>query len=188
MSNDIPSLASFSGADTTIIAGYRILGKFVEIGNIQTLTYSVHRDTDHARSLGFDTPRGFVKGQTVIAGTVIFTVLNQHVLTEVFNLIPEMENKYYRIDQLPPMDILVFQQNDYGNYDEIGIYGVEFVNEGQVMSVHDIITENTTNYFARNVAYINKGSGTSIGTSDAMTKAILQKGNVYIENMQKRFL
>ena len=161
----VDSYASFSGADTTIVAGYDVLGDFIEIGNIQTLSYSIHAATDHVRALGFDTAKGFTKGQKIVAGTVVFTVLNKHVLSEVFELLAKNydKNKQYgkigkyghRIDQLPPMTIKVFQWNDYGHNDEIHLYGVEFVNEGQVMSIHDIITENTVNYFARDIRYIN---------------------------------
>ena len=54
-----------------------------------------------------------------------------------------------RIDQLPPLDFMLVFNNEYGAMSRMVIYGVEFMNEGQVMSVQDLMTENSVNYMAR---------------------------------------
>jgi len=159
LTNTLPNKMSFSGADITITAvipnkylkakdsGDKtiVVDKVMEIDNIQTFSYSIHRDTDHSRSIGSDTPNGMVKGQAVIAGTAIFTVITTHILQSIFDSV-----KYdpVRIDQLPPIDLFLDFQNEAGDAARIGIFGVEWVNEGQVMSIHDLITENSVNYFA----------------------------------------
>jgi hypothetical protein len=53
------------------------------------------------------------------------------------------------LDQLPPVDIIVSFANEYGSVSRMTLYGVEFVNEGQIMSIEDILTENTVSYVAR---------------------------------------
>ena len=60
--------------------------------------------------------------------------------------------KYFRIDELPPLDIFVDFQNEYGDASRIAIYGVEFINEGQVMSVQDLVTENSVTFVARDIS------------------------------------
>ena len=162
----LPSGMSFSGADINITAVIPTkwladgANKIIEINNIQTFSYSIHRDTDHARAIGRDTASGMVKGQAVVAGTAIFTVVKTHILDNVFKAIRSKENGInpIRIDQLPPLDIFLDFTNEVGDAARIGIFGVEFVNEGQVMSIHDLITENSVNYFATAILPMRQGS------------------------------
>lgn len=155
---------SFSGADTSIFGKFDYSGNTRQIINIQTLSYSIHTDTDHVRALGHKLAKDFSDGQMVLAGTIVFTMLGTEVLN---NFIQEyrasisgalgipVNNLYIRADQLPPMEILIVQTNDYGKVIKKKIGGVKFVNEGQIYSVHDLITENTVNYFAKSIKTIN---------------------------------
>jgi virion structural protein len=44
--------------------------------------------------------------------------------------------------------------NEYGDKSHLALYGVTFVNEGQVMSINDIYTENTFQFYAKDVDYL----------------------------------
>ena len=160
--------------------------KEIILENIQTFSYSIHRDTDHARGIGSDTANGMVKGQTVIAGTAIFTVIKEHILQEVF------ENIKYpavRIDQLPPLDLFLDFTNEAGDAARLGIFGVEFVNEGQVMSIHDLITENSVNYFATAIYPMRKGSITpNRGNPSEPNSQSYEDANAAFEAMKGYFL
>jgi hypothetical protein len=51
--------------------------------------------------------------------------------------------------------------NEYGAVSRLVLYGVELVNEGQTMSIDDLITENVVNFVARHIEpmYDMRGDG-----------------------------
>jgi hypothetical protein len=123
------------------------------LAEAQTLSISTHRDKVAVRSFGTVYPRGFTRGVREIAGSIIFTVFDEHVL---YRLLEAHASDFDAIqfttalmDQLPPVDIVISFANEYGSVSRMGIYGVEFVNEGQTMSIEDILTENVVNFVAR---------------------------------------
>lgn len=123
------------------------------LAEVQTLSISTHRVKEPVRACGKVYPVGFCRGQREIAGSIIFTVFNEHVLYELLEAHPsDFDSMNYSsslLDQMPPMDITIAFANEYGHTSRMAIYGVEFINEGQTMSIEDIITENVVNYVAR---------------------------------------
>ncbi len=123
------------------------------LAEVQTISISTHRDKQAVRACGKVYPVGFTRGQREIAGSLIFTVFNEHVLYELLEAHPsDFDATAYTsclLDQLPPLDITIAFANEYGHTSRMGVYGVEFVNEGQTMSIEDILTENVVNYVAR---------------------------------------
>ena len=68
---------SYSGADITV--GITMpSGEVLPMGDVQTLSYSIHRENTPVRFLGHAGPVGFVKGSRTIAGSIIFTVFNEY--------------------------------------------------------------------------------------------------------------
>jgi hypothetical protein len=51
-------------------------GDILELAELQTISYSMHRENSPIRTLGHVNPRGFVKGSRTIAGSMIFTQFN----------------------------------------------------------------------------------------------------------------
>jgi hypothetical protein len=151
------------------------------LAEVQTISISTHRDKRAIRSLGKVYPVGFSRGQREIAGSMIFTVFNEHVLYQLLDAHPsDFDATAYTsslLDQLPPMDITIAFANEYGQLSRMGIYGVEFVNEGQTMSIEDIMTENVCNYVARDfdpmrsVAQRNIDEGSRLMSEWVGTKA-----------------
>jgi len=132
------------------------------IGELQTMSYSVYREKSPVRTLGSVYPRAYVRGPRTIGGSMIFTVFNQHVLHEIL----EMNLKFYNTgtsdhdkytystnlpDQLPPLDMSLVFANEYGSISHMGLYGVEFMQEGTTFSIEDIFTENVVQYVARDI-------------------------------------
>lgn len=165
---------SFSGAD--IVASIRPLGgKPVVFGEIQTISYSIYRPMMPVHALGRINPRGVVRGPRTIAGTLIFTVFDRHVLKNImdkyrtepdsfrtsFGLteddIIDLRN-YAKTDEMPPFDINISFMNEYGNSATLNIYGVHIMSEGQTMSVEDMITENTMQYIAMDIDLMDYNS------------------------------
>lgn len=157
---------SFSGTDivATIvlppIGDSQNSGSYLEIGDLQTVSYSVHRENSPIRTLGHSNVRGFVKGGRTIAGSLIFTVFNEYFWYKIdeFKSYLSRSNGFFAplADMLPPFDIVFTFFNEYGSSSKMKIYGVTIVDEGQVMSIDDILTEQTYNFMARGVQPITK--------------------------------
>lgn len=135
-----------------------------ELGNLQTVTYSIHREKFPVRTLGRVYPKSYVRGSRTIAGSMIFTVIDQHVLWELLNANTHFYNTGVRgtesaypefttslVDQLPPFDVTLLFANEVGDISYMVLYGVEIVNEGQTMSIQDLLTENVVQYVARDI-------------------------------------
>jgi len=129
------------------------VGDFIELGEIQTISYSIHRENSPIRTLGHVNPRGFVKGSRTIAGSLIFTVFNEYAFYRIKSFKKTLAEKNYAplADMLPPFDIVLTFFNEYGLAAKMKIYGVTIVDEGQTMSVDDLITEQTYTYMARGI-------------------------------------
>lgn len=153
---------SFSGADivaTIDIPGFRPL----VIGELQTVSYSIHREVIPVRTIGRANPVGFVSGQRTIAGSLIFTVFDKNLVHKFKRWLQEqgvdVDNQekdgnyitYSLMDEMPPFNINITFQNEYGQKSAIIIENVVIVDEGQVMSIEDMITENTMSYVATDI-------------------------------------
>jgi hypothetical protein len=171
---------SYSGADA-VATITPVGGKPIVIGEIQTLSYSVYRPTTPVYTLGRINPKGVVRGQRTIAGSIIFTVFDRHVLKKVidsYNFKSPYDNgdgtfsqpyddsyniykfdnneldemkRNMKTDEMPPFDINITFMNEYGNSSTLNLYGVHILTEGQTMSIEDMITENTMQYVAMDI-------------------------------------
>jgi len=153
---------SFSGADITAtiiipkIGENGLLsdqGDILELAELQTISYSMHRENSPVRTLGHVNPRGFVKGARTIAGSMIFTVFNEYAFYRIENyrkILADSKGYYAPLaDMLPPFDVVFSLLNEYGMAAKMKIFGVTIVDEGSTMSIDDLITEQTYTYMAR---------------------------------------
>jgi len=158
------SQISFSGADAVATIVLPVIGsdgsvtgpgEVIELGEIQTLSYSMHRENSPVRTLGHVNPRGFIKGGRTIAGSLIFTVFNEYVFYRIsqYKDLLARRNGFFAplADMLPPFDIVVSFFNEYGNMSKMKIFGVTIVDEGQTLSIDDLIIEQTYTYMARGI-------------------------------------
>lgn len=172
---------SFSGAD---IVATMILppmgdspssGTYLEIGDLQTVSYSIHRENTPVRTLGHANVRGFVKGSRTIAGSLIFTLFNEYFwykIEEYKNYVSRSNGFFAPLaDMLPPFDIVFTFFNEYGSFSKMKIFGVTIVDEGQTMSIDDILTEQTYTFMARGIQpitkMINEKEATKLGGIEA---------------------
>lgn len=128
-------------------------GDFIELAELQTISYSIHRENSPVRTVGHVNPRGFVKGSRTIAGSMIFTVFNEYAFYRIkdFKRALLINNYAPLADMLPPFDVVLTFFNEYGLAAKMKIYGITIVDEGQTMSVDDLITEQTYTYMARGI-------------------------------------
>jgi len=155
------SITTFTGAD--IIAVAYIHDQLKVLGELQTISYSIHREKSAVMLLGRVNPPCFTRGPRSMAGSLIFTVFDREVLEELINTYPDdtVDNNFSTIllDQIPPFDITISFMNEDGYLSSMVIYGVEIVDDGQVMSINDMIIENVKSYKARGIDLMYKKSG-----------------------------
>ena len=131
------------------------------LAEMQTVSVSTYREKYPVRSLGAVYPKNFTRGPRTIAGSMVFSVFDKNVLFELLEADATEFDAYNSftsalIDQLPPFDITIAFANELGQTSRMTIYGVEFVSEGQTMSIHDIFIENQVQYLARDVDPMTK--------------------------------
>lgn len=145
---------SFSGADMHVDIVFPN-SRPTRIGTASTITYSTFREKRHVRTLGRISPKGFTVGPRTLAGTIIFTVINQHFINDLKETIPLFQ-KYdkLKIDELPPFDLVITFGNEYGQSAVMVIYGCTIVEESKTLSIEDIFTENIVTYQARDIDYM----------------------------------
>lgn len=161
----VKTFHSFSGCDIRAMAFNSRVGRFEELANIQTLSYSVHREKHPVRALGSTHVRQYTRGPRTIAGSVVFTVFNTSVLGGLLGLEErEIEAGLWRpvtVDQIPPFHIVLLFASEYNVISSMVLYNVEIIDEGQVMSIEDLITENTCTYVASHFAPLRPVTSTT---------------------------
>lgn len=143
----------------------------LRLDSLQTLSVQIHVDKQPVRALGHSYPKGYCRGAKLVAGSMIFTVIREHPLIKVIDMfnagrefmsvLPQFkdgDNTGYdmfptsaTIDHLPPMHVTVLGVNEAGNAVNMNLYGVEFINDGLVLSIQDMITESTINFVAQDM-------------------------------------
>lgn len=159
---------SFSGCDMTASIVYDWIstgedGKEKKnysthvLGEIQTISYSIHMEKRPVRSIGNVNAKDYVMGPRTIAGSLVFAVFNKHFAKNIMDEHNKLfeDGEAFLVDELPPFNIVISFANEYGLRSKLVIYGVRLLNEGQVMSVNDVFTENTYQFMATDVEYMN---------------------------------
>jgi len=153
---------TFSGCDIIPICYGRAtdnngnqVSKLFVIGDIATLSYSIHREFGGVRTLGVANVRSYVRGTRSIAGTMIFNQFNRRALYELTRI--QGDSKRWDIlDRIPAFDIVLYFSNEYGQNGVLTIFGVEISDEGTTYSVNDVYTEQTFTYVARDINVFHK--------------------------------
>lgn len=165
----VDTYTSFSGTDMVCIfelplsGGNAVTGV---VGSVKTISYSVHNEKSPVRILGNMNAIAYVYDNRTIAGSLVFQVFDKHWMLKLLEKWLEKEGKgkvHALSDELPPINITIAMANEYGDKARLALYGVTFVNEGQVMSIEDFYTENTYEFFALDIDYLNQ-EGYSLGS------------------------
>lgn len=163
--------ASFSGCDMvcsieiTPTSGKRIT---TVLGTLQTLSYSIHQEKIPVRVLGNLNAKDWVFGPRTIAGSLVFAVLNQHWLVDLYEQLyndAEMKGAHFVADEIPPFSITVSFSNEYGFDSKMVLYGVRLIDEGQTMSINDLYIENTYQFVASDINYMDTLNNYQVGES-----------------------
>lgn len=143
-----------SYAGTDIVATILVPNEKTDLtlGELQTISYSIHRENTPVRTLGSVNPAGFVKGPRTIAGSLIFTQFDEYAFYRLQQYKEMMRHNLFPLaDMLPPFDVILTFSNEMGLVSKFKIYGVTIVDEGGTMSVDDLVSEQTYTYMARGI-------------------------------------
>lgn len=175
---------SYSGCDMRATVTDSRTGSSKIIGNLATLSYSSHREVYPVRNLGSTMAKAYTRGQRTIAGTLVFSLFDRYALYDV----AAVKSKYDRGvgesafsllgDQMAPFNVTCSFINETGNYSVLNIYGIQLIDEGQVMSINDIFIESTHSYVATNidVMYPQAGGPLTVLPNLLNTGAIFNSG------------
>lgn len=166
---------TFSGIDMKAIAS--LSSVVTDLEGLSQLSWSIHSGRMATRPLGKANPGGSRSaGSRTIAGTMIFVIADTHPLLE---LVPAdypatKQGQYDKAiwrpnlmpDQLPPFDLMLVMQNEYGYAAILSLYGVQVADEGGVVGVDNLLTEVTIQYTALAMDPITRVQVDSTGTID----------------------
>lgn len=169
---------SMSGVNTSVILEFpssnNSTSAFIALNSLVTIAYSVYRAKIPVFLAGSNTISGFSLGNKTVAGSIIKTLTFQDDLTSYLefyrgeslaykdkNSTPNLGTKM-RIsqkefdsimrDDLTPFNIYCYNISEYtGHIVCDAIYGATIVNNGQVQSIENLITENTISFVAHSV-------------------------------------
>ena len=162
---------AYSGCDIVCTVDFpTTTGKSVSttFGTLQTISYSIHQEKMPVRVLGNMNAKDWVFGPRTIAGSLVFAVLNKHWLVDIYDQLyenAEMKGWHFITDEIPPFNITISFANEYGFDSRMAIYGARLINEGQTMSVNDLYIENTYQFVANDINYMDSLSSYQKGES-----------------------
>ena len=158
---------SYSGADCDVYATRDgVKGGPIHLTNISTVSISMYEAKAPVRRLGHAAPVGFTGNIRSIAGSLIFVVVREHPLREAMQKF-KMFHKHVDDDKLGgfgqsanvfnagmilPFNLMLMYKNEV---DKVGagirINNVEFISEGIVTSVNDMVTEVVLQFVATEI-------------------------------------
>lgn len=141
--------SSYSGAD--MVATIQMPGGKAHIlGELASINYSVFREKTLVRSLGSVRPSGITRGQRTISGILEFVNFDRSV---AYKLMAEYFDMGYHIlmDELPQFDITITMANETGQRSVFRIYGVSTFTEGSMMSIDQITTRSSYEFYALDI-------------------------------------
>lgn len=170
--------------------------KVINLGTIKSFSYQVFREKQPVRSLGLVYPKTFVRGTRTIAGTMIFSVIVNGVLERImhsmrgsFGSVVAQDFPYALNDQLPPFDLFLKFNNEYGQASHMILNAVEFFTDGMVISVDNLVIEEQIRFQARGFSgllYDGEGIvtvGGSSGTDETVWVEAQDRASKFFQNV-----
>lgn len=131
---------------------------FFNLGTLHSVSYSSFREKYAVRGLGKVRADAYTRGPRTIAGTMVFHLVQNH---ELYNLIQDEDTgansgvgshpNTMMLDQIPSFNLLLLFANEYGSYSTMHMFDLTLASEGQAMSVDEMLTMNTVNFYAQDI-------------------------------------
>ena len=156
------------------------------LGELQTLSYSTHQEKAPIRTLGNINAKEYVFGQRTVAGSLVFAVFNHHWAKEFLDKAkesPTYAGNKILADELPAFNVTISMSNEYGQSARKAILGIQLVNEGMTLSTNDVFVENTFQFVARDIEYLQD---TTEATQERIQKAADKAKADYVPTPQEK--
>lgn len=149
---------------------------FTNLGTIHTVSYSSFREKFAVRSLGKVQAKGYTRGPRTISGSMVFNVIQEHELLSFLTSSDENERMSHpravMLDQIKPFNLLLLFTNEFGSYSALHLFNVDIASEGQVMSIDEVITMNTMNFYATDMIPMTALGTMFNSTTDMLNETI----------------
>ncbi len=187
-------LESLGGSSIHVVVNFHMLDSNDKIvcipiyfGTAITVSYSVYRSKASVFNCGNNLIDGFAIGNKYVAGSIVKGVFRNDdfngflskvkesllAAIDITNLQSISDKKVVHSimkDDLLTCDIILSYTSEYsGEVKNEIIYGANFMNNGQVASINDIITETTLSYIARSVKTMESSDEPSTMVSNTST-------------------
>jgi hypothetical protein len=156
---------SYSGADCDVYAVYG--SNIKHLDSIATVSVSMYEAKAPVRRLGHASPVGFTGNIRSIAGSLIFIVKNEHPLAKVMEDFGKFAKhlddektqkgftsnaKRYNAGMIKPFKLMLMYKNEVDARGAgLRINNLEFISEGIVTSVNDIVSEVVLQFVATDI-------------------------------------
>jgi len=147
-------LHTYSGTDVTVAIVYN--EHILLLNNVETFAWSIHREKVPVRRLGDTNAKNYTYGSRTIAGSIVFVQFDEHPLYGLFQFLNERTAKNTRYssplsDDIPPFDIILYFSNEAGAGSIMRFYAIDIADEGGVVSINDIYSENTMQWVCKDM-------------------------------------
>lgn len=162
--NNIKKLLPVSGSSTHVILEFPFEQGFLYLGSLVSISYSVYRDKSPVFLCGNNSISGFAIGNKYVAGSMVLNMFLEDEISSFVNekikgvlgrkkldTINKQLHSFIKDDLLSFNISIIFTSEYHDDATAIRIYGATFVNNGQVMSVEDLVTENTLSFVAQSL-------------------------------------
>lgn len=194
--------SAVGGSDIQVILEFpdiKIKGEpgLIHLASAISISYSVYRSKQNVYNIGQPLLAGLAIGKKYVAGSIITVSFAKDQISEFINKYMEDQEDIPKNSQLDIKDrsyegyrdihtvmrddltsfnmIFMMEDEYYGIGRQIKVYDAQFINNGQVMSINDIVTENTLSFIARDIreqhAYGAEIASLSVGSNRAFTTA-----------------
>ena len=176
---------SYSGADCDVFA---IRGNEIkQLKSVATVSVSVYDAKAPVRALGHRSVKGYTGSIRTVAGSIVFIVVEGHPLEDLMTLntgrnhydtdelpignVPNINRnkEMYAIGSISPFKLMLLYKNEIGNSAGLEIDDIEFVSEGIVTSVNDMITEVVVQFVATRFKQLTRSEMKTEGVATANT-------------------
>ena len=184
---------SYSGADCDVFATKN--STVIHLKNIATVSVSMYEAKAPVRRLGHASPVGFTGNVRTIAGSLIFVVTTTHPLAEVMSKFSRFNkhiddeavlkgfnntSNYFNSGMIKPFDLMLMYKNEVGDGAGLKINNLEFVSEGIVTSVNDIVSEVVLQFVATDINQLEVEKTSKATETSKVTKEDLFREFEYL--------
>lgn len=140
----------------------KIKHNVVLLDSLATISLSIHESKSPVRRLGHMAPSGYTRAIRTIAGSMVLTIIgSDHPLKNLSEQDPksvvyfsnDLKNSFNIVTKMSPFNLMLLYKTELPNTSgsKMVIKGIDFINEGIVTSVNDLVSEVVLQFVALDI-------------------------------------